>query len=266
MDNTLQKQILIDTLAAVKDTSSRAAKIAKSLMHDLLQHEDQCTELQRQLSHTELSDRTSLECEATVEDVYAAIRRAGNALYAISSTPPDQGLLSDPAAEETRHYELLLPIDQIQAFLERDAIYIRTPMLCSMQNKKLRRGQPVERCIMYRDAVQHAIMLAPGYADYSFSRYREKLILYLFVYASAYEQHIDNDNHLTKHVTDGITHLLPGGDSALRCSFYYSALVNGTIPPGTYITVIPKHYGMQSEESIVRYWRDKLQNQQLAPQ
>ncbi len=259
--NTLQTQVCTDNLTIVRATLSSAAQLARNMICDLIKLDAQCAELHNQLFSSISIDGIASNCAAAIEDVYATIRRAGNALYAISSVPPSQGLLSDPTAEETSHYQLLLPLDQIQAYLEPHAIYVHTPMLCSMHNKKLRRGQPVEHCVMYRDAVQRAIMLAPGYADYNFSRYREKIVHYLFIYASTHEQHIDNDNHLTKHVTDRITHLFPGGDSALSCNFYYSARIDKTIPSGTYITITPKQYGIQSEENIVLYWQDKFKNQ-----
>ena len=66
---------------------------------------------------------------------------------------------------------------------------------------------------------------------------------------------IDNDNHETKHVTDGISGFLPGGDSPLSCNFFMSAASSHEIPEGTYITVTPADNGAKRAVDIIDFWK-----------
>jgi len=198
------------------------------------------------------------------DEVFSALRFACNELNALSNAPPAVELRTDPEAEKKRYYRtVVLPQDQVESHLTDDAIFVRTPMLWSRNNRMVRGGKGrtigPEKCTVYRDSVYYSIILDPDFQGYDFSKFKKKIIHYLYIYRDLPENKmylIDNDNHETKHVTDAIVRLLPAGDTPLNCNFYLSAQVTDLIPEGTYVTVTAMDHGMLSDTDIINFWRN----------
>ena len=199
------------------------------------------------------------------DEVFSALRLACNELNSISNNPPAAEVREDPEAEKKRYYRtVVLPQDQVVSHLTENAIFVRTPMLWSRNNRRVRGGKGrtigPEKCTVYRDSVYYSIILDPAFQSYDFGKYKRKIIHYLYIYRDLPANRmylIDNDNHETKHVTDAIVRLLPAGDTPLNCNFYSSAMVTDLIPEGTYVTVTTMESGMMSDSDIVEFWRNK---------
>ena len=210
--------------------------------------------------------------QALSDETFSALRFGANELHALSVTPPAAECRDVPSVEEERYYKrIILPADKVLSFLEPDGIYVRTPMLWSRQNRKIRgnKGRTIgpERSVIYRDSVHYAILIDPSFMTYNFEKYQKKIIHYLYIYHDLPTNKmylIDNDNHETKHVTDAIIQFLPAGDSPLSCNFYASAAVTESIPEGTYVTVTSFNDGIKSDEEIISFWAEKYKN--LPPQ
>ena len=209
-------------------------------------------------------------CTGSLSDeVFSALRYACSELNALSSNPPAVELRADPEAEKKRYYrKVVLPQDEIVSHLESQAIFVRTPMLWSRNNRRVRgnKGRTIgpEKCTIYRESVYYSIILDPDFQTYDFSRYKKKIIHYLYIYRDlpANKMYlIDNDNHETKHVTDAIVRFLPAGDTPLNCNFYSSAMLTDLIPEGTYITVTPMESRMLPDNEIVDFWRSRAEEQ-----
>ena len=207
-------------------------------------------------------------CTGSLSDeVFSALRYACSELNAISNNPPAVELRADPEEEKKRYYrKVVLPQDEIVSYLTDRAIYVRTPMLWSRNSRRIRgnKGRTIgpEKCTIYRESVYYSILLDPAFQSYDFSRYKKKIIHYLYIYRDlpANKMYlIDNDNHETKHVTDAIARVLPAGDTPLNCNFYSSAMVTDLIPEGTYITVTPMESGMMADNDIVDFWRSSAE-------
>ena len=240
----------------------RAMKIADSLKYRLGIFISDLEIEQEMIRKCETSE--VFTCTASLSDeVFSALRYACSELSAISSNPPAVEIRKDPESEKKRYYrKVVLPQDEIVSHLANQAIFVRTPMLWSRNNRKIRgnKGRTIgpEKCTIYRESVYYSIVLDPDFQNYDFSRFKKKIIHYLYVYRDLPTNKmylIDNDNHETKHVTDAIVRFLPAGDTPLNCNFYSSAIITDLIPEGTYITVTPMDTGMLSDEDIVNYWR-----------
>ena len=218
-----------------------------------------------------LDASNSLEIHTNIlsisDEVYTALRLAANDLQYLSTCPPYVQAVDNPQAETERYYKkIMLPQDRVASFLEEDAIYVRTPMLWSRNNRKIRgdKGRTIgpERFTMYRDSVYYSILIDPRYFGYNFERFRKKILHFLYVYHDLPNNQmylIDNDNHETKNVTDAIVKFLPAGDTPLYCNFYSSAIITKDIPEGTYITVTAAEDGVKSDDNIVGFWKEKFE-------
>ena len=226
------------------------------------------------MSDLEIEERMIQSCEgsdvftstASLSDaVFSTLRYACSELNSISNNPPAVEVRTDPEAEKKRYFrKVVLPQDQVVSHLADHAIFVRTPMLWSRNNRRIRgnKGRTIgpEKCTVYRDSVYYSILLDPEYQTYDFSQFKRKIIHYLYVYRDlpANKMYlIDNDNHENKHVTDAIVRFLPAGDTPLNCNFYSSALVSDQIPEGTYVTVTPMETGILPVDDIVKFWREQ---------
>lgn len=257
---------LLDELDLTSSAAYRAGRIASELQRNMDRLSDRLAQEHDFLNSASPVEYISDESREMTDEVYSRIRCAAYYLYKIACEMPDNGsVFGSVASDECQHSRAVVE-DQVQAYLEPDAIYVRTPMLWSRQNKVVRSGafQKIgpERCTMYQDSVRHAIMLAPNFGEYDFTRYREKMLHYLFVFNGSLRdgrRFIDNDNHETKHVTDGIVSFLPGGDAPLCCRFFYDAILENRIPEGSYITVLPQTAQILSPRKIVKFWMENGQ-------
>ena len=251
---------------AVQESTLLAIKKAEKLIDNL---RFRLNVFQSDLTIEQNVIRNSEACElftsivSLSDEVFSALRSACNQLNSISTAPPAVEIRSNPEEEKTRYYRsVVLPQDQVVSHLTEKAIYVRTPMLWSRNNRRIRGGKGrtigPEKCTVYRDSVYYSIVLDPDFQSYDFSRYKRKIIHYLYIYRDLPNNKmylIDNDNHETKHVTDAIVRLLPAGDTPMNCNFYYSAMVTDLIPEGTYVTVTTMENGMMEDDEIVSFWR-----------
>ena len=251
---------------AVQESTLLAIKKAEKLIDNL---RIRLNVFQSDLTIEQNVIRNSEACElftsivSLSDEVFSALRSACNQLNSISTAPPAVEIRSNPEEEKTRYYRsVVLPQDQVVSHLTEKAIYVRTPMLWSRNNRRIRGGKGrtigPEKCTVYRDSVYYSIVLDPDFQSYDFSRYKRKIIHYLYIYRDLPNNKmylIDNDNHETKHVTDAIVRLLPAGDTPMNCNFYYSAMVTDLIPEGTYVTVTTMENGMMEDDEIVSFWR-----------
>lgn len=200
------------------------------------------------------------------DEVYSALRFACNELTSVSCNPPAAEMRMDPETEKKRYYRaVVLPQDQVVSCLAENAIFVRTPMLWSRNNRRVRGGKGrvigPEKCTVYRDSVYYSILLDPDFQHYDFTKFKRKIIHYLYVYRDLPANRmylIDNDNHENKHVTDAIVRFLPAGDTPLNCNFCSSAMVTDLIPEGTYVTVTTMEDGVMDTGEIVDFWRKRL--------
>ena len=251
---------------AVQESTILAIKKAEKLIDNL---RFRLNVFQSDLTIEQNVIRNSEACElftsivSLSDEVFSALRSACNQLNSISTAPPAVEIRSNPEEEKTRYYRsVVLPQDQVVSHLTEKAIYVRTPMLWSRNNRRIRGGKGrtigPEKCTVYRDSVYYSIVLDPDFQSYDFSKYKRKIIHYLYIYRDLPNNKmylIDNDNHETKHVTDAIVRLLPAGDTPMNCNFYYSAMVTDLIPEGTYVTVTTMENGMMEDDEIVSFWR-----------
>lgn len=251
---------------AVQESTLLAIKKAEKLIENL---RFRLNVFQSDLTIEQNVIRNSEACElftsivSLSDEVFSALRSACNQLNSISTAPPAVEIRSNPEEEKTRYYRsVVLPQDQVVSHLTEKAIYVRTPMLWSRNNRRIRGGKGrtigPEKCTVYRDSVYYSIVLDPDFQSYDFSKYKRKIIHYLYIYRDLPNNKmylIDNDNHETKHVTDAIVRLLPAGDTPMNCNFYYSAMVTDLIPEGTYVTVTTMENGMMEDDEIVSFWR-----------
>ena len=251
---------------AVQESTLLAIKKAEKLIDNL---RFRLNVFQSDLTIEQNVIRNSEACElftsivSLSDEVFSALRSACNQLNSISTAPPAVEIRSNPEDEKTRYYRsVVLPQDQVVSHLTEKAIYVRTPMLWSRNNRRIRGGKGrtigPEKCTVYRDSVYYSIVLDPNFQSYDFSKYKRKIIHYLYIYRDLPNNKmylIDNDNHETKHVTDAIVRLLPAGDTPMNCNFYYSAMVTDLIPEGTYVTVTTMENGMMEDDEIVSFWR-----------
>lgn len=251
---------------AVQESTLLAIKKAEKLIDNL---RFRLNVFQSDLTIEQNVIRNSEACElftsivSLSDEVFSALRSACNQLNSISTAPPAVEIRSNPEEEKTRYYRsVVLPQDQVVSHLTEKAIYVRTPMLWSRNNRRIRGGKGrtigPEKCTVYRDSVYYSIVLDPNFQSYDFSKYKRKIIHYLYIYRDLPNNKmylIDNDNHETKHVTDAIVRLLPAGDTPMNCNFYYSAMVTDLIPEGTYVTVTTMENGMMEDDEIVSFWR-----------
>lgn len=201
------------------------------------------------------------------DEVFSALRSACNQLNSLSNVPPALELRPDPEEEKKRYYRnVVLPQDQVASHLTDNAIFVRTPMLWSRNNRRIRGGKGrtigPEKCTIYRDSVYYSLVLDPEFQSYDFSKYKKKIIHFLYIYHDLPLNRIyliDNDNHETKHVTDAIVRLLPAGDTPLNCNFYSSAMLTDRIAEGSYVTVTTMEDGLMKEDDIVSFWAGKCQ-------
>lgn len=256
---------------AVLDSTASAIQKAKKTAENLttrLRIVESYLQIEEDVLRHSKETNLNTNLQALSDETFSALRFCANDLHNLSAFPPSSEVSIDPAADEERYYKrIVLPADKVLSFLESDAIYVRTPMLWSRQNRKIRgnKGRTIgpERCVFYRDSVRYAIMIDPSFASYDFEKYQRKIVHYLYIYHDLPTNKmylIDNDNHETKHVTDAIIQFLPGGDSPLTCNFYASAAVSEAIPEGTYVTVTTATDGIKSDEEIIRYWAEKYKN------
>ena len=255
--------VLDSTASAIQKAKKTAENLTTRLriVESYLQIEEDA------LRHcTDVSISTNLQ--ALSDETFSALRFGANDLQALSAFPPAAETSEDPSAEEERYYKkIVLPADKVLSFLEPDAIYVRTPMLWSRQNRKIRgsKGRTIgpERCVFYRNSVRYSIMIDPSFATYNFKKFEKKIVQYLYIYHDLPTNKmylIDNDNHETKHVTDAIIQFLPAGDTPLACNFYSSAAITEAIPEGTYVTVTSFSDGIKSDEKIIAYWAEKYKD------
>lgn len=251
---------------AVQESTLLAIKKAEKLIDNL---RFRLNVFQSDLTIEQNVIRNSEACElftsivSLSDEVFSALRSACNQLNSISTAPPAVEIRSNPEEEKTHYYRsVVLPQDQVVSHLTEKAIYVRTPMLWSRNNRRIRGGKGrtigPEKCTVYRDSVYYSIVLDPDFQSYDFSKYKRKIIHYLYIYRDLPNNKmylIDNDNHETKHVTDAIVRLLPAGDTPMNCNFYYSAMVTDLIPEGTYVTVTTMENGMMEDDEIVSFWR-----------
>lgn len=251
---------------AVQESTLLAIKSAEKLIDNL---RFRLNVFQSDLAIEQNAIRNSEACElftsivSLSDEVFSALRSACNQLNSISTAPPAVEIRSNPEEEKTRYYRsVVLPQDQVVSHLTEKAIYVRTPMLWSRNNRRIigGKGRTIgpEKCTVYRDSVYYSIVLDPDFQGYDFSKYKRKIVHYLYIYRDLPKNKmylIDNDNHETKHVTDAIVRLLPAGDTPMNCNFYYSAMVTDLIPEGTYVTVTTMENGMMEDDEIVSFWR-----------
>lgn len=248
----------------------KAKKIAENLRSRLSIFESNL-EIEREMIRNCGTSEVFTCAPSLSDEVFSALRFACNELNTLSIAPPAVELRPDPEAEKKRYYRnVVLPQDQVVSHLTEDAIFVRTPMLWSRNNRMVRGGKGrtigPEKCTVYRDSVYYSIILDPEFQSYDFSKFKKKIIHYLYIYRDLPENKmylIDNDNHETKHVTDAIARLLPAGDTPLNCNFFSSAQVTDLIPEGTYITVTAMDHGVLSDTDIVDFWRNTSSHDEL---
>ena len=206
----------------------------------------------------------------SVCDIYANIvrylRMGCNTLYSLTTYPAAFQSFSNPQEELEAYYkDTILSVDTVDAILTENALYVKTPMLWGRNNRRVRgeNGRTIgpERAKIYNDSVNFAIRTAPNFDEFDFSKFKHKIIHYLYVYQDFPANKlylIDNDNHETKYTTDAITNLFPSGDTPLCCDFYSSAIISNAIPEGTYITVTEFSTGILQNEAIVNAWKEHL--------
>ena len=194
-------------------------------------------------------------------------RFAAIELYDFSASPiaGELKMIGDPRARSAcqGHYT---EQDRVVSHYESDGIFVRTPLLWNRQTfkkKKTANGKKTittETVRFFRDSVIESLLSNPGYASFDFSVYQEKTIQYLFIYSAKTAEKrrlVDADNHETKYVTDAICALLPSGDSALCCSFFYSTVITDDVPEGTYITITPELNRLKPANQIIEFWKCK---------
>lgn len=222
-------------------------------------------EIERRLAEEDEPENTAVNTLQIAEDVSFAVRFYVEKLYALVRNAPACEFQSDPQSYEQSYYNrIILRQTNICACLEPDAIYIRTPILCNVQNRSQRRGENrtagSAQSKIYREAVRYAITACDNYGSYPFEEYAWKMIHFFYVYHGLPANRVyicDNDNHETKHVIDAITHFFPLGDHPLSCEIHASATLSDEVEEGTYITVTRLEDGLKSRADILKFWKER---------
>ena len=225
-------------------------------------------EIERWFAEENEAGNAAVNAVQIAEDVSFAIRFYIEKLYSLVRNAPACELHSDPQCYEQSYYNrVILSQTNIRAYLEPDAIFIRTPLLRNMQKRPQRseKNSAAEsgQSKIYREAVRYAITACDNYGSYPFEEYAWKTVHFFYVYhgLSANKIYIcDNDNHETKHVIDAITHFLPLGDHPLSCEIHASATLSDEVEEGTYITVTRLGDGLKSREDILKFWKKREKN------
>ena len=247
-------------------TIKKAKKVADNLRFRLNIFQNDL-EIEQNVTRNREASEVFTNTVSLSDEVFSTLRFACSELNSISNTPPAVELRTDPEEVKKRYFRtVVLPQDQVVSCLTDDAIFVRTPMLWSRNNRRVRGGKGrvigPEKCTVYRDSVYYSIVLDPAFSRYDFSKFKKKIIHYLYVYRDLPTNKmylIDNDNHETKHVTDAICRLLPAGDTPLNCNFYASAMLTDCVPEGTYITVTTMENGLMNEKEIVSFWSKRTE-------
>ena len=149
----------------------------------------------------------------------------------------------------------------VHVHIEDDKIYIKLPMLISVNRSRNHQKAVDKSNVLFREEIVRSIENAPEYDALDVRKFSEKTLNFLYVFSQKTSKKghlIDNANHNTKYVIDAITAFLPGGDTPLTCSFFYSATVTDSVPEGTYITVARGIKTIIDNESVVRFWTSKM--------
>ena len=198
---------------AVQESTSaairRARKIADNLSLRMKTFESDL-EIEQNMIRSGGSPEVFTRAVSLSDEVFSSLRNACNELNA-ASKPPAVEIRTDPETEKKRYYRtVVLPQDQVVSFLTQDAIFVRTPMLWSRNNRRVRgdKGRTIgpEKCTVYRESVYYSIILDPLFPQYDFSGFKKKIFHYLYIYHDLPANRmylIDNDiywNHsLTVH-------------------------------------------------------------------
>lgn len=262
----------LDQVKAVLESSaltlSKAQKYASNLS-SRLKTIGLHLEVEQNLINERVEDQVYSKAMTVTDNLFTVIRRYADLLYRLSQVAPARDQQTEPIDYEKRYYRrVILPQDTVRSYLETDAIYVRTPMLRNLQRKAVKgdKGRTISNAqsTIFREPISYSIMLAENFSEYNFSVFERKTIHFLFVYHDLPGNMIyicDNDNHETKPVIDAITKFLPNGDFPLTCEIHASAVLENSIPEGTYITVTKLQNGTKSHSQIIDFWREKIENQ-----
>ena len=214
-----------------------------------------------------LSDNPNARCEDnsawTLSDrLIIRLRFFLNTINSCTCFPPQRDLFDGVGAENDLYERIILPLDQIVTHLKDEAVFLKMPMLGSLQTasdykkNSLRISNKYLR--IYRKSIIKSIELNPDFDSYDFGKFKDKIVHFLFVYnnESIRDRHlIDNDNHDVKAVTDAITLYTGTGDGPLVCSFFLESTFTSSIPEGTYVTMTSKEHGLMSASKIIDFWK-----------
>ena len=222
-------------------------------------------EIERRYAEETGPENAAVNAVQIAEDVAFAVRFYIEKLYSLVRNAPACALQSDPQSYEQSYYNrVILSLTNIQAYLEPDAIFIRTPLLRNTQKRQQRVDKTgaagTDQSKIYREAVRYAITACDNYESYPFEEYAWKTVHFFYVYHGLPANKIyicDNDNHETKHVIDAITHFLPLGDHPLSCEIHASATLSDEVEEGTYITVTRLDDGLKSRAEILKFWKER---------
>ena len=262
----------LDQVKAVLESSALTLTKAKKYVSNLsssLKTIGLHLEVEQDLIKERIEDPVYSKAMTVTDNLYIIIRRYADLFYKLSQIAPARDQQTEPIDYEKRYYRrVILPQDTVRSYLETEAIYVRTPMLRNLQRKAIKgdKGRTISNAqsSIFREPISYSIMLAENYSGYDFSIFERKIIHFLFVYHDLPGNMIyicDNDNHETKPVIDAITKFLPNGDYPLTCEIHASAVLENSIPEGTYITVTKLQNGFQSHSQIIDFWKKKMDNQ-----
>ena len=244
----------LDQVKAVLESSALTLTKAKKYVSNLsssLKTIGLHLEVEQDLIKERIEDPVYSKAMTVTDNLYIIIRRYADLFYKLSQIAPARDQQTEPIDYEKRYYRrVILPQDTVRSYLETEAIYVRTPMLRNLQRKAIKgdKGRTISNAqsSIFREPISYSIMLAENYSGYDFSGN----MIYI----------CDNDNHETKPVIDAITKFLPNGDYPLTCEIHASAVLENSIPEGTYITVTKLQNGFQSHSQIIDFWKKKMDN------
>lgn len=202
-----------------------------------------------------------------INELYAEYRKTlMNLVYESSSPFNADDYITDEQAEYNTITEIDQKVEGVFVYIEPRRIMLRIPPLPHRNKPEVwidagKRGQfRKTQTDIYRDEVRRALDMNPDYRRLDYFAFTEKTVQYLNVFGEDMSHVMDNDNRDMTAVTNSICAYLPGGDSAVNCSFFLDGLCTEQLPAGTYITVQPRSCGIMSRDDIVAYWTSKLFN------
>ena len=250
---TLFDSTVFEQVEAMKAQAEAVRKYAHAIAAQCNEIENLCTTLTETCVCSSLTESVVMDISGELDQAFFSLRLSVFEAYKALVQPQTFGFrrsASVAAVEDFQKYND--SVEKIFACVENDILHIKLPLLWSRgRYKSWGNGGANDYDYLHWFTVN--LDAALTLIGDKIPRYRHKNICYLFV-ADARKTPIDSDNYDTKSITDTIVSHMPGGDSALNCSFVYTSATSAKLDPGTYITVSESKNIMLNIEEQCEGW------------